>query len=149
MSENNRHSIEEACRTLKPGLVIIDVLDKVGGFKAERHDLMLGGIYRWARSLANEFNVPVIGVTQANSAADGQKYLRMNHIADSHTSKAAEADWILGLGKDYDDESIRHLHTPKDKLPMSEGKVSEMRHGFADVLIKPETARYEDLAKAN
>lgn len=141
---NHRTAIERALKRYKPAILVIDQLDKVGGFKADREDTRLGGIYQWARRMSNEYNLVAIGVTQANSAAEGTKWLKMNHIADSHTSKAAEADWILGIGKLQGNEDSRFLHTPKDKLPMSPGKVADSRHGFREVQFKPDIARFED-----
>lgn len=143
---NNRKAIEDAIKRFNVKILVLDQLDKVGGFKQDdRQDLTLGTIYKWARDTATKMDVAVIGVTQAGASAEGKKYLRMVDVMNSNTAKQAEADWILGIGKDTDNENIRYLHTPKDKLPLSDGKDPNMRHGYAEVMILPDIARYQDL----
>lgn len=143
---NHRKSIEDAIKRFNVKILVLDQLDKVGGFKQDdRQDLTLGTIYKWARDTATKLGVAVIGVTQAGASAEGKKYLRMIDVMNSNTAKQAEADWILGIGKDNDNENIRYLHTSKDKLPLSEGKDPSMRHGYAEVMILPDIARYQDL----
>lgn len=141
----SRGDIEAVCAERKPSLVIIDQIDKVQGFKADRNDLELGEIYIWARQLAKEY-CPVIGVCQADGTGEGVKWLTMAHVANAKTSKQAEADWILGIGKQdmagYD--SVRYLHLSKNKLFGDPDSDQSLRHDRWEVLIKPEIARYED-----
>ena len=131
---------------MRPSLIVVDQLDKVHGFENDRKDLQLGDIYQWSRELAKQ-HCPVIGVCQADGTAEGQRYLTMAHIANSKTSKAAEADWIIGIGKDngpgYD--YIRFLNILKNKLVGDEDTDPKLRHAQFEVRIKPEIARYEDL----
>ena len=131
-----------------PALVIFDQIDKISGFKADRNDLELGDIYNWARELAKG-HCPVIGVCQADGTGEGQKWLTMANVANAKTSKQAEADWILGIGRQNNEEyeSVRHFHISKNKLIGDDDSVSELRHGRWDVKILPEVARYEDFLK--
>jgi len=71
----------------------------------------------------------------------------MENVANAKTAKQAEADWILGVGKTHDTalEYVRHFHLSKNKLSGDADTEPEMRHGKADVLIKPLIARYEDM----
>jgi replicative DNA helicase len=146
VSVNNKAAIERLCRRLKPSLIIVDQLDKVHGFAEDREDLKLGAIYQWARELAKTYG-PVIAVCQADGTAEGIQWLTMGHVANAKTSKQAEADFILGIGKvntpGYD--AIRYLHASKNKLLGDEDSDPNQRHGRREVLIKPEYARYEDL----
>lgn len=141
---SSRAGIESALNTLQPGLLVVDQADKVTGFKADRHDLEKGQIYQWLRRMANKHNIPVIAVTQAGSSAENKKWLRFSDMMDSHTSKVAEADWVLGIGKAHDSETARYLHTSKDKLPLSEGKDPAKRHGYTEVILDQERARFLD-----
>lgn len=139
--------IEQLCKTINPELIIFDQIDKVKGFDDDRDDLRLGAIYQWARELAKLYG-PVIGVTQADGNGEGVRYLNMNHVANAKTSKQAEADWILGIGKDINKdelEYVRFLHLCKNKLQGDPDTVPELRHGKLEVQIAPEIARYEDL----
>lgn len=141
----SRRSIEELCSVLKPSLIVIDQLDKVKGFDADREDLMLGAVYQWARELAKEY-APVIGVSQASGSGEGIKFLQMGMVANALTAKQAEADWILGIGVDYNDPpNVRGFSICKNKLIGGEESIPGMRHGKWEVLINPEVGRYEDI----
>ena len=138
--------IEAICKKYKPSLVVFDQIDKIKGFDADREDLRLGAIYIWARELAKTY-CPVIGVCQADGSGEGQRWLTMANVANAKTSKQAEADWILGIGKlneaGYD--NLRYLHLSKNKLWGDEDSKPELKHGRLEVLIEAEVGRYKDL----
>lgn len=131
-----RHQIDQMCKTLNPSLILVDQLDKVVGFHDDRRDTQLGKLYTWAREIAKEY-CPFIGVTQASASAEGKMWLQMDDIADSKTSKAAEADLIIGIGKKNQEgyENLRGLHLIKNKLTGD--------HARIECRIKPEIGRYE------
>lgn len=143
-----KYDIEHYCKEHKPSLVIIDQLDKIVGFKADRDDLRLGAIYQWARWLAKEYQVPVIGVSQADVSAEGELWLNMGHVANSKTAKQAEADWIMGIGMKHDPafSRVRGISIMKNKLLGDPDTESSLRHGRLEVLIQPEVGIYEDIA---
>lgn len=138
--------IEKICRKFKPSLVVFDQIDKIKGFDNDREDLRLGAIYIWARELAKQY-CPVIGVCQADGSGEGQRWLTMANVANAKTSKQAEADWILGIGKlneaGYD--NLRYLHLSKNKLWGDDDSKPELKHGRLEVLIEAEIGRYKDL----
>lgn len=136
-AELSKTAIERICKTLNPSLIIIDQLDKVKGFSDERRDTQLGKIYIWAREEAKKY-CPVIGVTQASASGEGKLWLTMEDIAESKTSKAAEADLIIGIGKKNEQgyETIRGLNLIKNKLTG--------QHARIECRIRPEIGRYED-----
>lgn len=137
--------IEQILKQHNPALIIFDQLDKVKGFKAERKDLELAAGYQWAREIAKQY-APVIGVSQASGEAEGKLWLSMDMIDGSKTGKAAEADWIVGIGKDTDNTSrSRYLAICKNKLIGDKDTLPDLRHGSNQVLIRPEVARYEDI----
>lgn len=142
----HKNTVESLCRRYKPSLIIFDQIDKIHGFTNDREDLRLGSIYLWARELAKA-HAPVIGVCQADGTGEGVKWLTMAHVANAKTSKQAEADWIVGIGKVADQgyENIRYLHASKNKLIGDTDTVPDLRHGKQEVLIKAEFARYEDI----
>jgi hypothetical protein len=143
-----KQEVERVCKKYNPSIIIFDQIDKIKGFGSDRdrHDLELKIIYQWARELAKTYG-PVIGVCQAGGTAEGKKWLTMDDVDSSKTSKQGEADWILGIGKSNNAgmESIRHLNLSKNKLFGDKDTIPELRHGMRDVLIKPEIARYEDV----
>jgi len=146
--EDSSHykSIEKVLASRKPALIIFDQIDKISGFKGDRNDLVLKQIYQWARELAKKYG-PVIAVSQAGGEAEGKLWLTMDMVDSSKTSKQGEADWILGIGKEQDNTSrMRFLNISKNKLMGDSDTLPDLRHGRAQVLIKPEVARYEDLS---
>lgn len=137
--------IEAILKESNPGLIIFDQIDKIKGFKGDRNDLELKAIYQWAREIAKTY-APVIAVSQAGGEAEGKLWLTMDMVDGSKTAKQGEADWILGIGKEQDNTSrTRYLNITKNKLLGDSDTLPELRHGSAQVLIKPEIARYEDL----
>ncbi len=142
----HRKHVEKLCERYKPSLVIYDQIDKITGFDSDREDLRLGSIYQWARELSKAY-CPSIGVCQADGTGEGASWLTMGNVANAKTSKQAEADWILGIGKRNDAgyERLRFMHLSKNKLPGDKDTDPSLRHGKWECLIEPEIARYRDL----
>jgi replicative DNA helicase len=140
--------IEAVIKATQPSLVIYDQIDKIRGFSNDRDDLRLGAIYQWARELAKGGHA-AIGVCQADGTAEGVRYLTMEHVANAKTSKQAEADFIIGIGKqnNQDQEYIRYLNISKNKLFGDEDSLPDLRHGRFEVLIEPQIARYRDIIR--
>lgn len=138
--------IERACEKYQPSLVVIDQLDKVHGFQNDREDLRVGSIYLRARELAKRY-CPFIGVCQASAEGEGREFLTMAEVSNSKTSKAAEADWILGIGRKHDAgvENIRGLSVLKNKLLGDSESNPEEAHGRRQVLVRPAIQRYIDI----
>jgi KaiC/GvpD/RAD55 family RecA-like ATPase len=138
--------VESIVAKESPSLIIFDQIDKVKGFKNDREDLALGATYQWARELAKEY-APVIGVCQASGEAEGEPYLHMGHVSNARTSKQAEADFIIGIGKTHQSgyEFIRYFNISKNKLVGDDDSDPASRHGRQEIMIKPEIARYEEI----
>ena len=137
--------IEQIIKTTNPALIIFDQVDKIKGFKADRYDLELKATYQWAREIAKMY-APVIAVSQAGGTAEGKLWLTMDDVDSSKTAKQGEADWILGIGKEQDNTSnMRFLNISKNKLLGDNDTLPDLRHGNAQVMIKPNIARYEEL----
>jgi len=146
IESSNKEAITNINSKYKPKLIVYDQIDKIQGFDADRDDLRLGAIYQFARELCKPYGA-AIGVTQADGTAEGVKYLNMGHTANSKTSKAAEADFILGLGKTHNpnEESDRFISICKNKLIGDSDTLPQFRHGHMQVLIRPEIMRFEDV----
>jgi replicative DNA helicase len=149
---NHVRDLETLFREVNPGLIIFDQLDKVGGFKeAEREDITLGKIYKWARELARTYG-PVIAASQLSASAVDLKdppFIGMDALRGSKTDKPGEADAVITLGKykepkTPEEEMIRTINVPKNKLPGGGSKQMESeRHGQYLVTIDPIRARFE------
>lgn len=142
----NKSNVERIVEARKPSLIIYDQIDKIKGFKADRDDLVYGAIYQWARELAKQY-APSMGVCQADGSGEGQKWLTMANVSNAKTSKQAEADFILGIGKTHDEaaEYVRYINISKNKLMGDTDSEPALRHGRFEVLIEPEIARYKDI----
>ena len=134
----HKKQIEQVAKEYNPGLIIIDNLDKVNGFKADREDLVLGKTYTWARELAKPY-CPVIAVCQAGASAENKKWLQNTDAANAHTSKQSESDFIIGIGATHNvgEEEIRYINIPKNKFQAGVQKY--------ECRIKPYIARYEEI----
>ena len=138
--------IEQILKESNPSLIIFDQIDKIKGFKADRHDLQLKALYQWARELAKTY-APVIAVSQAGGTAEDKLWLTMDDVDSSKTAKQGEADWILGIGKQTDNTSnVRYLNISKNKLLGDKDTLPDLRHGNAQVLMQPDVARYKGMA---
>lgn len=75
------------------------------------------------------------------------QFIIEGNIVTHNTSKQAEADWILGIGKVHDPgfEYVRYLHLSKNKLAGDEDSDPNLRHGRLEVIIQPTIARYGDI----
>jgi replicative DNA helicase len=142
---SSTHSIETILKATDPALIIFDQIDKIRGFKMDRHDLQLKALYQWAREIA-KMHAPVIAVSQAGGTGENKLWLTMDDVDSSKTAKQGEADWILGIGKESDNTSnMRFLNISKNKLLGDGDTLPDLRHGNAQVLIKPQIARYEQI----
>jgi replicative DNA helicase len=142
---SSTHRIESIVAANNPSLIIIDQLDKVRGFKADRHDLQMKSLYQWAREIAKR-HAPVIAVCQAGGSAEGKAWLDMNDVDSSKTAKQGEGDWLMGIGSEADAMSnSRYLKINKNKLIGDKDTDPTQRHGNRAVLIQPDIARFKEL----
>jgi replicative DNA helicase len=143
MGLNDVRKLSALFDEVNPRMIVFDQLDKVDGFNREaRDDLRLGKLYEWARELAKKFG-PTIAVSQASEGADFVNYITQSMLRGSKTDKAGEADLIITIGKDKEDEYKRYIHLPKNKLWGGSRTREELRHGRFEVRIQPEIARYK------
>lgn len=142
----HKKEVEAIVAELNPQLVIFDQIDKIKGFDADRPDLVYGRIYQWARELAKR-GCAVIGICQSDGTGEGVRWLTMAHVAEAKTSKQAEADWIVGIGRSNETgtEDIRYINISKNKLLGDQQTDPNLRHGRFEVFMRAQIARYEDL----
>jgi KaiC/GvpD/RAD55 family RecA-like ATPase len=131
-------------REYKPSLIVFDQLDKVhlhGEFA--RDDIRLGNLYKWARD-KSKTHCPIIAITQVDASGATSQYITAAQLRGSKVDKPAEADAIITIGRSSDmaKASSRFIHFPKNKLLGGDRCREEFRHGYHEVQIKPEIARY-------
>lgn len=148
MGISTTRDIEQLIKIHRPKIIVFDQLDKFKGFyKSEREDLRLGAMYSWARDLGKQYEAVVIAATQADGSAMNCKFIQGHQLRGSKVDKQGEGDLIITIGREDDTSMIRGLHLPKNKLNGGDRSDEARRHGYYDVTIKPEIARYEGFLK--
>ena len=128
--------VRRKLRQYKAGLVVFDQLHKLQGklneFGQNKVD-RLSAVFQFGREIAKTYNVPVITTHQARGASaleqdqnrkQGKEdnYLEMYQLANSREAIQAEADLIVTVGRNPEDESSdlkpkRYFHFAKNKMP--------------------------------
>ena len=109
-----------------PDIVFIDQADKVmigGNFNASHERLR--ELYRRLREMAKK-NCAIFGISQASAEADGRTRLTYTMMEGSKIGKAAEADLILGIGKQdlEEDDNMRFITVSKNKISGWHGTIT-------------------------
>lgn len=130
--------IEHHINHFKPDVFLIDQLDKVsidGSFA--REDERLGALYAYTRDICVRQECAGIALSQANADAEGKAYLATTNMSLARTSKAAECDILIGIGRTPDAENNgRVLNVIKNKISGN--------HKQVVCIIRPEISRYTD-----
>ncbi len=103
-----------------PDIVFFDQLYKLRGWRQNENEAYrIHGLFTWARELANVKNVPVIAAHLADAEAAGKPFPEQHMLYMGKTGPQAEADFIIMMGKDYEDDSFyRGLNIVKTKEVM-------------------------------
>jgi len=130
--------IDSHCEKNKPDIIVIDQLDKinVSGTYA-RTDEKLRQIYTSVREIAKRRNCAVIAISQASAEADNRNSISFSQMENSKTGKAAEADLIIGIGRNANSDSENKIRT----LCVSKNKINGY-HGEPVCTIRREISRY-------
>ena len=130
--------LNKYCERHKPDIVIIDQLDKLdvmGTFA--RTDEKLRQIYLKFREVCKRHDVFGIGISQASADAENRTNVTYAMMENSKTGKAAEADLIIGIGKQ---DITDHNDTPR-YLTISKNKLTGF-HGNIVCNLETDTSRY-------
>jgi replicative DNA helicase len=130
--------IDAHCEKHKPDIIVIDQLDKInvtGTFA--RTDEKLRKIYTNIREIAKRRECAVIAISQASADADNRNSISFSQMENSKTGKAAEADLIIGIGKNITSDPSDRTRT----LCVSKNKINGY-HGEPHCMIRKEISRY-------
>ena len=131
--------IDAHCEKHRPDIIVIDQLDKVNvtGTYA-RTDEKLRQIYTNAREIAKRRDCAVIAMSQASADAHNRNSISFDQMENSKTGKAAEADLIIGIGRNSNSDLENKIRT----LCISKNKINGY-HGEPVCTIRREISRYE------
>ena len=113
--------IEALCRAVRPNLLIVDQIRNIE-MKTDRMAEKLEKVQQAIRAYASRYQFAAISLTQAGDEADGQRVLRMGHIADCNTGVQGACDAMVGIGADDGmlHTGMRVVSLPKNKLGLVE-----------------------------
>mgnify|MGYP003149301336 FL=1 len=130
--------IDSHCEKHKPDIIVIDQLDKVGiSGSFARTDEKLRAIYSGVREIAKRRKCCVIAISQASADAHNRSSVSFDMMENSKTGKAAEADLIIGIGRNINidpTDRTRHLCVSKNKITGY--------HGEPDCIFDKNISRY-------
>jgi replicative DNA helicase len=141
--------VERRLRSGNYGLVAVNVLDKLGGLPKS-----LEGYERvrtlgiWLRTMADKYNCCTVGTLQADSTAEGVRYLNQSQIFGSKTGMQAESDALIMIGRDLAPgfTGRRFFKIARNKLPGGPHTSPHLRHGEFEVGFSGETGRFFSVA---
>ena len=130
--------IDAHCEKHRPDIIVIDQLDKVNvpGTYA-RTDEKLRQIYTSAREIAKRRDCAIIAMSQASADAHNRNSISFDQMENSKTGKAAEADLIIGIGRNSNIDTENKIRT----LCISKNKINGY-HGEPVCTIRREISRY-------
>ena len=131
--------IDSHCEKHKPDIVVIDQLDKINvkGTYA-RTDEKLRQIYTSVREIAKRRDCAIIAISQASADAHNRNSISFDQMENSKTGKAAEADLIIGIGRNANTDLENKIRT----LCISKNKINGY-HGEPVCTIRRGISRYE------
>ena len=131
--------IDAHCEKHKPDIIVIDQLDKINvtGTYA-RTDEKLRQIYTSVREIAKRRECAVIAISQASADAHNRNSISFDQMENSKTGKAAEADLIIGIGRNASSDLENKIRT----LCVSKNKINGY-HGEPVCTIRRSISRYE------
>lgn len=136
--------LDTYCKDNEVDVLVIDQLDKVNvvGKYNSSHE-KLREIYRQAREIAKRHSCVVIGMSQASAEGHGKANLSFNVMENSKTGKAAEADLIIGIGKN-DMEELDVNEGYRRTISISKNKLSGT-HPVFNLHIIPSLSQYTSI----
>ena len=103
-----------------------------------RTDEKLRQIYTATREIAKRRNCAVIAISQASADAHNRNSISFDQMENSKTGKAAEADLIIGIGRNANSDLENKIRT----LCVSKNKINGY-HGIIESKIYREISRYD------
>lgn len=131
------YDIERLLKTYKVRIMCIDQGDKLvipGNY--DKNTDRLGALYMRLRELVKTYpKLDILCAGQASAEAANQRWLRVDWMSESKTSKPAELDYAIGIGALLENEDTRYINICKNKSG---------NHGKFEVGIERFIGRYFD-----
>lgn len=138
LSPGTPREIEKLIAQFKPHVLVIDQLRNLN-VGEDHFVLKLEKAAMAVRQLGKKHGLVVMSVTQAGDSATGKAILDMGDVDSSNTGIPAQADVMIGIGANAEDERLnrRVLSLPKNKVGGN--------HGMVPVRFEPLLSKMGDL----
>lgn len=135
LSPGTPREIEALAKAHNPDVIMLDQLRNLSLGKEDNFTQQLEKAARAMRGIGQRHHALVVSVTQAGNSASSKRVLEMNDVDSSNTGIPAQADVMIGIGANAEDEArnVRVLSLPKNKR-------SGIRDSFT-VQIDPQISR--------
>lgn len=112
--------VETIIKKNNPGLIVIDMIDHIGGFKInsnEPSDQKMRILYRWVGDISIKY-APLIGTTQVSYApGDDPRWPKPEKLTGSTTAKQEAPNLIITIGREEDlNSTTRYIAATKNKF---------------------------------
>jgi replicative DNA helicase len=112
--------VEALIKKHNPGLIVIDMIDHIGGFKVnsnEPSDQKVRVLYHWVLDVAGQY-APVIGTTQvSNLQGQDPRWPAPEKLTGSTTAKQEAPNLIIIIGQEEDlNSTTRYISSTKNKF---------------------------------
>lgn len=131
--------IEAIVEEEKPDVIILDQLRNIMVKREDNFTRQLEKVAIGVRQIGRRHNCVVISATQAGGSAEGKAVLDMGDIDSSNTGIPAQADVLLGIGADKDDQAAN-----RRVISLIKNKRSG-NHEFFPVRLIPQLNKYMGL----
>lgn len=139
---------ERIIEKVRPKIIGFNLLCKLHGYRKDTSELeALIKLFRWAREIGKRYNCIVLTCHQADTSAEGEKYMTQQQMYGSKTEIQGELDVLLSVGRSHDVASAntRYLSSAKNKQPDSPGMDPLKREGpLGEVGFDGDTATFYD-----
>lgn len=120
ISRFTNRQVEGIIKKNNPGLIAIDMIDHIGGFKVnsnEPSDQKIRVLYRWVGDIALKY-APVIGTTQvSNLQGQDPRWPAPEKLTGSTTAKQEAPNLIIIIGQEEDlNSTTRYISSTKNKF---------------------------------
>ena len=133
--------IEAIVEEEKPDVIVLDQLRNIMVKKEDNFTRQLEKVAIGVRQIGRRHNCVVISATQAGKSAEGKAVLDMGDIDSSSTGIPAQADVLLGIGADKDDQASN-----RRVISLIKNKRSG-NHEFFPVRLIPQLNKYMGLGE--
>lgn len=131
LSPGTPQQVEHYVEKYKPRWCIVDQVRNLFT-KSESRTNQLEAVTYAMRNIGKKHDVIMLSVTQAGDSATDKEVLEMNDVDFSNTGMQAQVDVMIGIGmsKSLEEQGLRCLSLPKNKLEGDHGSVIVRIHPF-------------------